>query len=81
MFTRCVLPAVKERADLSQARAVKDRLARWRGGDYLALWKEAVDMTRSKVRGRKKNSRHTEMSLEERNAERSKRLIQQGEYS
>ena len=81
MFTRCVLPAVKNRADLSQARAVKDRLARWRGGEYTALWREAVDMTRRKGRGKKKNKQQQNISLEESNAERSKRLIQQGEYT
>ena len=46
MFAKCILPAVKSRPDITQARAVRDRLARWRAGEYAALWREAIDMTR-----------------------------------
>ena len=31
-------------------------LARWRGEEYVALWKEAVETTRKKGKGRKKQS-------------------------
>ena len=61
MFAKCILPAVKSRPDIPQARAVRDRLARWRAGEYAALWREAVDMTR-------KNQRQEQKSLEVKNA-------------
>ena len=80
MFSKCVLPATKNRPDTTQARAVKDRLSRWRNGEFTALWKDAVDMTKKKGRGKKKKNSQ-EKSLEEANAERSRRLIQQGEYT
>ena len=37
MFAKAILPAAPLRPDTTQARAVRDRLARWRQGDYVAL--------------------------------------------
>ena len=50
MFSKSVLSAVKNRPETTQAKAVKDRLARWRNGEFTELWKEAVDMTKKKRR-------------------------------
>ena len=69
MFCKSILPATKSRPDTTHARAVKDRLARWRKEEFTALWKDAVDMNEKKGRGRKENRQ--EISLEEVNSERS----------
>mgnify|MGYP006061624775 CR=1 FL=1 len=81
MFAKCILPAVKSRPDITQARAVRDRLARWRAGEYAALWREAVDMTRKRGKQRRKTQQQEQQSLEMKNAQRSKRLAQEGEYT
>ena len=81
MFAKCILPAVKSRPDITQARAVRDRLARWRAGEYAALWREAVDMTRKRGKQRRKTQQQEQQSLKVKNAQRSKRLAQEGEYT
>ena len=81
MFAKCILPAVKSRPDITQARAVRDRLARWRAGEYAALWREAVDMTRKRGKQTRKNQWQEQQSLEVKNAQRSKRFAQEGEYT
>ena len=69
MFPKVILYAGnchKVTNPLSQARLVKERLRRWKGGEYQALWDEAVESTRVKPkRGRKKKHEKPEKSLEE----------------
>ena len=60
MFARCILPAAKHRPDTTQGKAVKDRLARWRKGEYLSLWKEAVEMSKNKGKSRRRGRRQEE---------------------
>ena len=60
MFAKCILPAVKSRPDITQARAVRDRLASWRAGEYAALWREAVDVTRKRGKQTKKNQQQVQ---------------------
>ena len=55
MFSKSILPFTKNRPDATQARTVKARLAWWRKEGFTALWKDAVDMTKMKWRGKKKN--------------------------
>ena len=48
MFARCILPAGRgPRAGdaYSMARLVRERLRRWRAGEYPVLWQEAVNLT------------------------------------
>ena len=80
MFAKSILPAVKHRPDTNQAKTVKERLERWRRGEYRALWEEAVTMTKLKGRSRKKGQEQ-QLSQEEKNAQRATRLAQQGEYT
>ena len=80
MFAKSILPAVKHRPDSNQAKTVKERLARWRRGEYRALWEEAVAMTKVKGKSKKKGQEH-QLSQEEKNAQRATRLSQQGEYT
>ena len=52
MFTRAILPAGHgpRTGDVySQARIVRERLRRWRGGEYLQLWQEAKELTKEKA--------------------------------
>ena len=53
MFAKAILPAAPLRPDTSQAKAVRDRLARWRQGEYEALWREAVELTKKKKKRRR----------------------------
>ena len=87
MFTRAILPAGRgpRAGDVySQARIVRERLRRWRGGEYLQLWQEAKELTKEKRRKPKKK-RDEEQSAEEkqkrRNAERAKTLAQDGQHT
>ena len=52
MFAKVILPAAPLRPDTSQARAVRDRLNRWRQGEYSALWREAIELTKKKKKKR-----------------------------
>ena len=84
MFARCMLPACKGKriADAySQSRIVKERLRRWRGGEYRQLWDEAVDMTKKRPKAKKRRGEGEEKTAEERNAERAKVLAGEGEYA
>ena len=81
MFVKVILPATKNTSGGSQVKVVKDRLARWRRGDYKALWDEAVEMTKVRGKPRKKTQQHQQLSQEEMNAQRAQRLAQQGEYT
>ena len=79
MFAKCILPAVKNRHDITHAKVVKDRLARWRKGEYKELWQEALNLTNKKdTPKRPGNPRVDELSLDEKNAQRALRLAQQG---
>ena len=55
MFSKCFLPAIKNRPDTTQAWVVRDRLGRWMNGEFSALWKDAMNMTKRKGRGKKMN--------------------------
>ena len=98
MFVRCILPAGRgPRAGdaYSQARLVRERLRRWRAGEFLQLWDEAVELTRERPRqgrqrrrggGRRRREQREEMEEEEqnqarRNAERATILAQEGQYT
>ena len=87
MFVRVILPAGRgPRAGdaYSQARLVRERLRRWRGGEYGQLWDEAKELTKEQ-RKKPKNKRGEELGEEEkqreRNAERAKTLAQDGQYT
>lgn len=58
MLVRCILPAGRgpRTGDAySMARIVRERLRRWRAGEYLLLWQEATELTKMpKRRGRKR---------------------------
>ena len=61
---------------------MKERLARWRGGEYTELWQEALTLTNKKeALKRRGKTAAEEVSLDEKNAERALRLAQQGEYT
>ena len=85
IFARCILPACRgPRAGdaLSQAKVVRERLRRWRAGEYMALWREAVELcTRRPKRGRQRGGRDKERTQEQKNGERARVLAQEGEYS
>ena len=81
MFAKCILPAVKNRPDANNASAVRDRLSRWRKGEYRALWNEAVKLTKKVVRGKRRGQEQQQPSQEEKNAKRATRLAHQGEYT
>ena len=84
IFARCILPACRgpRAADAqSQAKVVRERLRRWRAGEYMQLWKEAVELTtRAPKRGRRPGNEVVK-TQETRNGERARVLAQEGEYS
>ena len=84
MFPKCVLytmPEKNKKDSKTLTKLIKERLARWRrGGEYMRLWQEAVQNTRSRPKSKKKAA-DSEPSLEERNATRATRLAQQGKYT
>ena len=84
MFPRAILPAasLKSQSDgYSQARQVKERLARWRRGEYRQLWDEAIKMTKNRPKPKKKGAQHQEQSQDEVNARRALQLAQLGQYT
>ena len=87
MFPRCILPAGRgPRAGdaYSQARLVRERLRRWRNGEYSQLWQEAVNLTKvpPKRRRRGRGGRQGEEKTQEmRNSERAKILAQEGQFT
>ena len=84
ILPRAILPAgrLPRQADAySQARVVKERLGRWRRGEYKQLWDEAVSITKAPPKPRKKAPAREEHSLEEKNAQRATRLAQEGQYT
>ena len=84
MFARCILPAGRgpRAADAySQARLVRERLRRWRAGEYSQLWQEAVDLTKVQPKKKKKKQGDQEKSQEKQNAERAATLAQDGQFT
>ena len=97
MFARCILPAGRgPRAGdaYSQARLVRERLRRWRAGEFVQLWEEAVELTRERPRqgrprrrgrpGRRRQLQQEEDEEEsqaKKNAERAATLAQDGQYT
>ena len=82
MFARCILPAGRgpRAADAySQARLGRERLRRWRAGEYSQLWQEAVDLTKVQPKKKKKKQGDQEKSQEKQNAERAATLAQDGQ--
>ena len=83
IFPRVILPASRgpRQADArSQAKAVRERLHRWRQGQFRDLWDEAVKMTKVPVRAKKK-AQEEEKSQQEKNVLRATRLVQEGQYA
>ena len=66
--------------DTIQSKVVKDRLARWKRGEFNSLWDEAVRNTHRNGKSKKKATKNQDVSQEEKNAVRATRLAQQGEY-
>ena len=65
----------------SQARAVRERLRRWRLGEYGELWDEALAATRLPPRARRTRAGGAvEKTLQEKNAERAAMVAQEGQY-
>ena len=73
IFPRVILLAVqgpRQGDAYSQARAVRERLRRWRLGEYGELWDEALEATRLPPRARRARAGGTtEKTLQEKNAE------------
>ena len=81
MFPRVILPATprKKNADTySQARIVRERLDKWRRGNYRELWDEAIKLTKVQP---KKRREEQELSQEEQNTRRATRLAQDGQFT
>ena len=82
MLPKCVLPAPHRggnRAKASYASHVKKCLARWRNGEFLALWNEAVS---SLVRKKKSVAQAQDIDDEIKKAAlRAKRLVRDSELS
>ena len=85
MLARVILPAGKSPphpGDTTQANKIKDRIRRWRGGEFRALWEEAIAMQKMPAKKRKKKKQQeSEVTQESRNAIRSSRLVKEGQYS
>ena len=86
IFSRVILPAgqgPRQGDAYSQARVVKERLRRWKEGDYAELWKEAVELTKTPPKGRKQRTgarAQQKKTLEQKNAQRAGQLAQEGQY-
>ena len=83
MFVKVTMTAHtgKNKPDLNnQTKTIKNKLSRWRKGEYSKLWEEAARMTRSSPQSERRAS-DQEVSQEEMNALRAVRLAQQGEYT
>ena len=72
MVARVILPASQappQPTGPSQAAKVKERIRRWRAGDFLSLWDEAVLLKQPPTRGRRRQPQE-EVSLKVKNARR-----------
>ena len=78
MFSRVILPAGRgPRAgdSCSQTKIVKERLRRWRAGEYNQLWKEAKNLTKVKTpQGQRGRVQEKEDSQLKKNSERATTL-------
>ena len=85
--TSIILPAGRgpRIADaVSQGKLVKERLRRWRAGEYRQLWEEAKNLTKSSQTKSKKNKLKkapNEKTQEEINAARAAIFTQDGQYT
>ena len=78
MFVKVTMTAHtgKNKPDLNnQTKTIKNKLSRWRKGEYSKLWEEAARMTRSSPQSERRAS-DQEVSQEEMNALRAVRLAQ-----
>ena len=85
IFPRAILPArmggSREDGE-SKAKLIKERLRRWRQGEFGALWHEAVQITSEKPKTKKKNQNATtKKSQQDLNVERATKLCQEGQYT
>jgi hypothetical protein len=86
MVARVILPAGKSPphpGDSSQATKIKERIRRWRNGNFMELWNEAVALQQlpNQPRRGKKKEAQLEVSQDTRNARRSLKLIREGQYN
>ena len=84
IFTRAVLPARigGDEQGESKAKLIKERLRRWRQGEFAALWSEAVQLSSQKPKARKKKAGAApEKSQHDLNVERATKLCQEGQYT
>ena len=84
MLARVILPAGKappHPGDTTQAVKVKERIRRWRAGEFRSLWEEAISMQKVPAKRKRRKQQQTVVSQEERNATRASRLIKEGQYS
>ena len=72
MIGKAILPASKtppKPEDVSQAAKIKERIRRWKDGQFKELWEEAVAMQKvPPKRGRKRKQQEVKVSQEVRNA-------------
>ena len=89
MFARVILPAgggPRLGDAFSQGKRVKERLRRWRQGEYRQLWDEAVQLTKPPAQAKRRQRRTGESEVkektqEEKNAVRAGKLAQDGQYT
>ena len=87
LFPFCILPAVPKdrrirRSGLSQTQAIRERLRRWRRGEVVQLWRDAVKVTamaRRKNEARRKVPSTAEEQLDY-NARRASMYAADGQY-
>ena len=84
IFPRVILLAVvgpRQGDAYSQARAVRERLRRWRLGEYGELWDEAPEAFRLPPRAKRGRAGGAdEKTLQEKNGERAAKIAQEGQY-
>ena len=75
MVARAILPAGKSPphpGETTQADKIKERIRRWRAGEFRALWEEAIALQKVPARkGRRKKQQPEKVTQEARNATRS----------
>ena len=84
MLARVILPAGKtppHPGNTTQAAKIKERIRRWKIGEFRSLWDEAIATQKAPSRRGRKKQQQDEVSQETRNAVRSSRLVKDGQYS
>ena len=84
IFARVIIPAGPnpERDHQSKVQAIRDRLRRWRQGEVGCLWKEAVKISKSRPKGKRKQRQPAEeKTLKEKNVARATKLGEEGQYT